>query len=538
MPPGTFSLVRWPVITLHVFWDGEPHSFDLQDGEYTVGRSGDVRIPKEQVSKKHARLRVAGQRLFVTDLGSRNGTRINGVTLGDEETEAPLDAELHFAQVRALRFLDSTPAGPLLLSDGSDIWTRDSYHPAQGYSGAAATRIVDMLSLLFELVGSNMDTETLESAACEFVSRCVEADRVVLLEDAGPGSPLVPGARWVRGEDRDERLRLSSVVVNLVRQERQSVLIEDATRDPRTRESASVLDLRLRTAMAAPLFDNERVRGILYVDSRAPSARYTVDDLQVLTATANAVAVKLRASALEEGLRIAADIQRKMLPVALCVSPDYEMHAHQEMCLAVGGDLYHCLMRPNGTQLVALGDVAGKGMPAALAMSNTMGRLHALSGVTGTLEELTQHLHRQLIEGLPPEQYLTLFLGELDRDSGRLRYANQGQEYPILVRAGGKVQKLESTGPPLALLDPIEVRTAEVRLEPGDLLAIFSDGIPEATLDGSTYFGFETLEAILTRHRRAPLDEIAEHVVAAVNDFIGGGVHSDDLTLLLLRRRG
>lgn len=525
------------MITLHVFWDGEPHSFDLQDGEYTVGRAGDIKIPKDQVSKRHAKLRVVGQRLYVADLGSRNGTRINGAPVGADETEAPLDAEVQFAQVRAVRFLEATPPTPLLFSNGSDIWTRDSYHPEQGFSGAAATRIVDMLSLLFELMGSNLEPEALESAACEFVSRCVEADRVVLLEDAGPGSPLVPSARWVNGDDGDDRLRLSSVVVNLVRRERRSVLIEDATRDPRTRESASVLDLRLRTAMAAPLFDNERVRGILYVDSKAPSARYSADDLQVLTATANAVAIKLRTRTYEESMRIAAEIQCKLLPVELCVSPDYEMHAHQEMCLAVGGDLYHCLLRPNGTQLVALGDVAGKGMPAALAMGTTMGLLRALAGVTETLEDLTRHLHRLLLDGLPPEQYVTLFLGELDRETGLLRYTNQGQEYPILVRSNGDIEKLESTGPPLALLDPIQVQPTTAQLERGDLLALFSDGIPEATFDGSTYFGLEALEAVLQQHHRAPLPEIAHLVVGAVNSFIGGAMHSDDVTLLLLRRR-
>jgi sigma-B regulation protein RsbU (phosphoserine phosphatase) len=212
------------------------------------------------------------------------------------------------------------------------------------------------------------------------------------------------------------------------------------------------------------------------------------------------------------------------------------MSVMQEMCLAVGGDLYHCLPRSGDKRLLVLGDVSGKGMPAALAMSATIGMLRLLAEVGGPLAAVTSQLHRQLWQTLQQRQFVTLFLGELDPASGDLTYANHGQELPILVRSTGRIDKLESTGMPVALFEDLPVETATVHLNPGDLLAVFSDGIPEATRDGTEYFGIEPLEDILRRSRTNPLPAICAEVRAAVSEFVHGRQSSDDITLLLVRR--
>jgi serine phosphatase RsbU (regulator of sigma subunit) len=290
--------------------------------------------------------------------------------------------------------------------------------------------------------------------------------------------------------------------------------------------------------MAAPLFDNERVRGILYVDTASPTLHYSKEDLQVLNATANAVAIKLRNLSLEKEMRTAGRIQRAMLPKEITPPPGYEMEAYQLMCLQVGGDLYHCLSRPNGKLLLGLGDVAGKGMPAALAMGAAIVLIGLLAEVGGDLEVVVQHLHRQLYRSLAEEQFLTLFLAELEGETGILTYVNAGHDPPLLVRKDGEIVQLASTGLPVAMLPNLALTSGEARMDPGDLLMIFSDGIPEATPDTEHFLGLEPVQEILLRRREDTLSEIREEIIATVNGFLKGEPASDDVTLLLLRRDG
>src|SRR5262245_6346389 len=253
---------RFGMITLHVYWDDEPHAFRLGDGEHGVGRAAcPVQIMESGVSKHHAMLRVEGDRLFVRDLGSRNGTLLDGLPVGIEYQEVAWDAEMLFADTRAHRVRpDAAGITDEETSDRTVFQTEQSFHLSDGYSDTARTRIVKMLSGLFDFLGTREDPQTIEDDACRFVASCIKAERVLLLEDSGPGSPLVPIARWTPRGPSDEPIRLSSTIVNLVHDERRSVLIRDALKDPRTWDAESVATLNVRSAMAAPLFDNERVR--------------------------------------------------------------------------------------------------------------------------------------------------------------------------------------------------------------------------------------------------------------------------------------
>jgi len=286
------------------------------------------------------------------------------------------------------------------------------------------------------------------------------------------------------------------------------------------------------------LFDNQRVRGIIYVDTTDPKVRYTQADLEVLTATANAVAVKLRNLSLEEEIGTAARIQRAMLPSGVYAPEGYEVDAHQIMCRAVGGDLYFVGLRPNGKALIALGDVTGKGMPAALAMSASIVSIGLLADIDSDLYTVGQRLHRQLFRSLSREQFITLFLGELDLKSGRMAYINAGHEPPIIVHKDGSMTMVQSTTMPFAMIEEIPLDVHEMTIQPGDTMAIFSDGIPEATTTGDKFLGLAGVKEILVTNRDEPLPAIRDRIVKIVEAFLAGGPASDDVTLVMLRRPG
>ncbi len=256
----------------------------------------------------------------------------------------------------------------------------------------------------------------------------------------------------------------------------------------------------------------------------------------MLTATANAVAVKLRNLSFEREMRTAANIQRAMLPDSIDPPAGYELEAYQVMCHAVGGDLYQCLPRVNGRYMFALGDVSGKGMPAALAMGAATVLIGMLAEIEGDLLQLTRHLHTQLFRSLTPEQFITLFLAELDAETGTIHYVNAGHEPPMIVRADGSIDTLEPTGLPVAMIEDFMLEAGDARMEPGDLLAIFSDGVPEATTDGEQFLGMDPVREILTLYSSESLTDIRSRLVSAVDSYLAGEPNSDDVTLMLLRR--
>jgi serine phosphatase RsbU (regulator of sigma subunit) len=526
---------------LDIVWGGETHPFDLEDGEYTVGRAGDndIKVLSGRVSKRHAIVRVDGDRLFVRDLGSTNGTEVDGTRVGPEEIEVAANSAVNFAGATMHRRGMSSTSIDNVLGGRNDVSTVVRYNlMREGFSNKARDRIVDLSSGMFELLASEREAIEVQKAACEFVSKCVSADRVVLLEDQGEATKIDVRARWTsHHHDKNVPLQLSYTVVDQVLKQRDSVLLANPLEDPRYAAQQSIMALHLRSAMAAPLFDNERVRGILYVDTADASVQYSQDDLQVLTATANAVAVKLRNLTLESELSTAAQIQRSMLPQIVHSPPGYELDAHQLMCRQVGGDLYHCLRRPNGRTLLALGDVSGKGMPAALAMAAATVLISMLAEIGGEVEQVIGHLHEQLCKSLGEDQFITLFLGELESETGKLRYINAGHEPPILYRADGSLERLESTGLAVAMIEGMVPDAADVTLHPGDFVSIFSDGIPEATTDGSRFLDLEPVLEILEKNRHAELASIRDKIMVKVVDFLDGEPTSDDVTLMLLRRQ-
>jgi len=526
------------MLDIQIVWGGESHSFSLDDGEHIVGRASDsaVQIPVPRVSKQHAVLRVAGDDLWVRDLGSTNGTEVNGQRIGKEEVEVPSGTLVSFAGAMLRRAGSmSTASHRLPFTESANTLMR--YNPAEGYSDAGRDRIVRLSSGLFELLASDENAAQVEKAACKFVAQSVASDRVVMLTDQGEGTTLDASSQWTRNpEEREAPLQISRTIINQVMSKRESVLVSNPLEDQKYAAQQSIMALNLRSAMAAPLFDNERVRGILYVDTRQASIQYGQADLEALTATANAVAVKLRNIRFETELETAAHIQRAMLPDVLQSPEGYELDAYQDMCRAVGGDLYQSFRRPNGKVLLALGDVSGKGVPAALAMSAATVLVGLLAEIGGELEQMAKHFHSQLFRSLAPEQFITMFLGELDEATGRIHYVNAGHEPPLVLHDDGTFDSLESTGLPIAMIEDVMLSAADAELRPGDVMLVFSDGIPEATVNGESFLGLDVVKETLAAHRTEPLPRIRDRILDKVSEFLAGEHNSDDVTLMLLRR--
>jgi sigma-B regulation protein RsbU (phosphoserine phosphatase) len=380
----------------------------------------------------------------------------------------------------------------------------------------------------------------------DLLSRFIKASRVLILEkDTDEGDANILASRLM-GSAADEPLKMSRTLMKEIMTDGQSILVKDASLDHRFAAHESIIQAGVMAAMGAPLFDNDRILGAVYIDSKIPGIEYSADNLKLLTLLANMIAVKITNSRLEESenalkelqreLAVAERIQRSLLPQEVPTPDGYGIFCHQTPCDEVGGDLYDVRLLPDGRLWIALGDVTGHGIGAALLMSNVMAGLQILEDTDIDPLELVTRLETHLLQHVQPGQFVTLFVGILEPVSGRLYYVNAGQNPPLILSKDG-MRELPPTGMAVAMLPGTVRKTAHAEIRAGETFLIFSDGIPE-TRCGETQFDEIRFAEFLEEARTGTLDahSIGKNLLEEVTTFRKDSPIEDDLTLIVLQR--
>lgn len=265
----------------------------------------------------------------------------------------------------------------------------------------------------------------------------------------------------------------------------------------------------------------------------------TAEVQNALTALRSLADSHLERQQFRELLEQARVVQTSLLPRHLPSPPGFELAVRLRSAEVVGGDVYDLAMLPPDSFAVCLADATGHGLPAALQARDVIVGLRMGMDTQLKMVATVEKLSRVLAGSSPAGRYVSLFFAEIDRD-GHLIYINAGHPPAILLGKGGKrVAKLRSTGPLLGLdrRHPRHWQRHFERLEPGDLLALYTDGITEVRRGDDEEFGVDRLVATLRRHAERPLEEVADAVLAAADAFGGAAPPPDDQTLLLVRRR-
>jgi sigma-B regulation protein RsbU (phosphoserine phosphatase) len=320
---------------------------------------------------------------------------------------------------------------------------------------------------------------------------------------------------------------------------------------PKPRAVAELPDgpLRLRfdqgrLALAVPLIASDRVEGVLAVGERASRTPFSGEDLEFAETLARHAAAALESARLhrlrvekqrqDHELRIAQEIQRSLFPARLPEIPGFEVAADSRPCYEVGGDSYDWIDLGNGRLALVVADASGKGTPASLLMASVHAFVHARAG-TDAPALMMERLNRFLLARTRANQYVTLFYAELDSSQRRLTYVNAGHVPPYHVARDRTVRRLSGGGPPLGLLEGASYAEGQVKLEPGEVVAMVTDGLTEASSPDESEFGTARAGETLLALSAESAPKLLEGLVAAVDDWTGPTGCSDDLTTLVLR---
>ncbi len=523
--------------------DGSAKTVPLEGERLSVGRApeNDLAFPDDVgLSRHHLRFEKYGEDWLVRDLLSKNGSFVNGARIaepvrlraGDRVTASRMSAVYDPAGPQHQVVFDGAPAGVTFATNLHKAMTSTGPSPQKAV-GMWRSPIDALVRAGRELAG-RQPLDELFPVLLDLAIEAVGAQRGVLITQEN-------GEEAVRAH-RGSTFRISRTVRDRVLEKKDSVLVKDTLSDAAFSGSKSIVLQGVRSFMAAPLQTDDRVIGLIYVDGPQPGREFTSDDLNLLTVMANVAAIRIdreRLIEIEQHERLyareleqAAEIQRRLLPEAAPETPGLQVAGFNAPCRTVGGDYYDFLTSPDGRLGIVVADVAGKGLPAALMMSNLQAKTQAIVEMWQSPAEVVKRLNRGMSKTCPGNRFVTLFYCVIDPAGGDLVYSNAGHNPPLLVRASGTVEQLATGGPVLGILGIMPYSEARSRMCLNDVLVMYSDGVTEATNAEGEEFGEDRLLEVVRRSGK-DAQAIVDAVDAAVREFTAGQPAADDITVVV-----
>jgi serine phosphatase RsbU (regulator of sigma subunit) len=528
------------------------------DGDLLViGRNPDCDLVLEpkSVSRRHAAIIRRNREHVIKDLGSTRGTQVNGQRLSDPAVLTNGSV----IQIGEVQLIFSTQAIQIQEEDQdqSTVFASiDMSTPSgRGLPVVKPEEKLRALQQISQALGSTLVLgEILDRVLGCLFEILPRAQRgFVLLEDR-QRRILAPEAIRTRSDPPGE-LSISKSILQRVLNEGQAVLSKDlAAEFP---HSDSVTESRIRSLMCVPLFDqHQRPMGILQIDTRDGRSRFDQDDLDLLVSVANQISVAvqnaqlhedlLKQRELEQELQYARQVMQALLPERPRSVPGYVFWDCYEPARHVGGDYFGFIPMldpgadrsvPPKRWAIAVGDVVGKGLPAALLTAKLSAEIRLfLQGETDPARVLSR-LNQQLSENGVLDMYVTFLLVILDMTTHQLHVANAGHPYPLIRRRDGSIYEFgkETSGLPLAIEEKWVYESASTKLERGETVVLYTDGVTDAMNPATERFGEVRLRELLAQGPAEPA-EVGEELIRQVRDHAAGRTQFDDITLVAFGR--
>jgi serine phosphatase RsbU (regulator of sigma subunit)/pSer/pThr/pTyr-binding forkhead associated (FHA) protein len=532
-------------------------SFPLQNGRTTLGRNADcnIQLTGKQVSRHHAHVFLKEDQYYLQDLGSSNGTFVNNERLPANVPQAITERDA--IQIGPYLFgLRAVELPPTEMGNSSSVVIRETINATSWDDKLIVQDPAAKLQVVLDISKQLACTLELDPLLDKLLEQLMKlfpnADRlmVILCE----GDKLILRAQRTRPGHESSARAFSNTIIRRALDEGIGLISEDVQSDEAYQSSQSIASLDLHSTVCVPLITLEGRRlGVIQVDRFGKGFGFRTDDLQLLTAIGMETTVVLenvtlhaevlREQRLKQELALAQDIQQNYLPEELEGFPDatFEVYGRVYPARQVAGDFYDFVRTASGLLAFFIGDVSGKGMPAALFMVAVRTLCRHMTREVDHPAQLLDKLNVELADDNPNCMFVTLAHGIFDPQTGQVLMASAGHPPPLVRRADGEVHPLAIK--PGRLLgynhDVLQFQEAGVTLGPGDALFFFTDGFFEPRASKRMdMFGMERIESLVRAcepHR--PLPEFMEAARRALELFTGSKELQDDLTLLILRRK-
>ncbi|MDX1966971.1 MAG: SpoIIE family protein phosphatase [Planctomycetaceae bacterium] len=571
--------------TLVLLQDGQAVPCPLTVDETVLGRHPDcqIQLNSNMVSRKHARVFKEGDQFVLEDLGSGNGTFLNGkkiegpVTLQHEDRIKLGPILLRFEAGAAARTNESAAtermAAPVPAGDAFGGITLgfqvDSDEDDEDGGGATImgraiqstgfgrldvrpeAKLKAVLEISRSLAGSTDLDGLLPKILDTLFNVFPHADRGCILFQDPVSKKMIPKAMKHRRADADETVKLSRTILKTVIEQKTGILSADAASDARFEASESISNLTIRSMMCVPLLSlGGEVMGVLNIDTQNPFNQFKEEDLDLLVAVAGQAALSYESAQLlvtsmekqkqDREMGIAMNVQRALLPETLPSHPNWEFYASYDSAQAVGGDYYDCMYMPDGKRICfAFGDVAGKGVPASLVMSRINSVVTNVMAFLDDVGEAGVRINNQMCAKAVEGRFVTFVLGIVDPETGVMQIIIAGH-MPIMIRkADGSIEEFgeEIIGVPLGVMEDFPYDVATRTIEPGETCVIYTDGVSEAMNPNSDLYGVDRLKQLVYTSAAGKAEELGKTILADVRKFADGRPQNDDITIMVFGRK-
>ena len=547
----------------------------------------EIVLDNAAVSRHHAQILQSHGNFYLEDLRSRNHTFLNQIPLQgrtelqDEDIIKICDFVFAFHTKRPSEnggdsSWVSEPPGRTVISSG-----KSGADSAPGEDGATAAakaisnderpssiistinaapegglrlgvkpevKLRAILSISRALAQTFQIDEVLQKTLEELFQVFPQADEGFILLQDPRSRKLVVSATKTRSGRPDDSVRISTTVVEKVMRDREAVLSHDASADARFEKSESLSKLRIRSMICVPLINPDgNAIGVIQLDAKDLRNQFTQDDLDVLVAIASQVALAvenvrmheqmIKQRDMEEQMGLAVQVQLEFLPDSPPQLPGYEFFDFYEAALEVGGDYFDYIELSPLRVAILLGDVAGKGVPAALLMAklSALARFQMLT--KATMAEALDGLNAEISSRGVGHRFVTLAVALLDAKKHEVTIANAGHLPPLMRQADGTVLELgnDVAGTPLGIEPETHFRTATYPIAPGDILVLHTDGITEAMNDRQKVYGRQRLKKLLAKPVRN-VQELGERILKDAETYAKDRFQRDDICLVCVQR--
>ncbi len=532
-------------------------TIELNGERIVLGRNADCHVVLNvpAVSREHAIIRKIQGKYYIEDNKSRNGTFLNNkevttrTALRDNDRIKICD--------NILAFFEETPKTPLPPGWAAEEDEDEDSSTVQATLNQTSKQILEAqpaerLAMLLDMGAELTQTFDLNQLLPKIIERLFavfrQADRgFLILSEEGK---LIPRVTRTRRND-EEGARFSKSIVNRVLETGQSILSEDASAGKGVDLSQSIADCRIRSMMCVPLIGRSSLKpfGVIQLDTQDRFKQFTQEDLKLLLAVAGQAAVALEnatmhaslveRAGLERDLQLAREVQKSFLPLKMPVVTGYEFAARYESAQEVGGDYYDFIPLPSGRYGIMVGDVAGKGIPAALLMAKVAADARFCALTEPDLSSVIGRLNEHLQEAGRLDRFVTFAACLLDATKHAVTFVNAGHLPPLIYRkATGTFEDgttSEQTGLPLGIVEGIPYEASGVTLAPGDTVVLITDGITESKNKEEKDFHMSGVVAALQAGPMTPR-AMLDRLVAAVHQHAAGRKPFDDLTIVIFGR--